>query len=336
MVVSMAEVLSQQQIDDLLGKLQSGNVDFNAIEEQSSAKKIKEYDFLSPKKFTREQLRLLENIFDSFSRLFALYLSSLLRMSCQTQVLQAEEEEYREFSNALSDSVLVGVVGMHNRDCNIEDKEILIEISRPVSFCILDRMLGGDGSGYMVDRDYTDIELSLLEYLFKQITGILKNAWSNSFELEHTLDRVETNAQMIQFIQQDESVAIVVVEVTLNELKGNVNICLPAASLEEIFKIFDSRYVKVSKKSDPKQERQRRDAIMGSLRDTPLAVSAILGKTDISLRELLSLQRGDIIPLDTRVADNSVTVNVEDQEWFTGTLGTKKKKYAVRINKILQ
>jgi flagellar motor switch protein FliM len=141
---------------------------------------------------------------------------------------------------------------------------------------------------------------------------------------------------MIQFIQQDESVAIVVVEVTLNELKGNVNICLPAASLEEIFKIFDSRYVKVSKKSDPKQERQRRDAIMGSLRDTPLAVSAILGKTDISLRELLSLQRGDIIPLDTRVADNSVTVNVEDQEWFTGTLGTKKKKYAVRINKILQ
>jgi flagellar motor switch protein FliM len=332
----MAEVLSQQQIDDLLGKLQSGNVDFNAIEEQSSAKKIKEYDFLSPKKFTREQLRLLENIFDSFSRLFALYLSSLLRMSCQTQVLQAEEEEYREFSNALSDSVLVGVVGMHNRDCNIEDKEILIEISRPVSFCILDRMLGGDGSGYMVDRDYTDIELSLLEYLFKQITGILKNAWSNSFELEHTLDRVETNAQMIQFIQQDESVAIVVVEVTLNELKGNVNICLPAASLEEIFKIFDSRYVKVSKKSDPKQERQRRDAIMGSLRDTPLAVSAILGKTDISLRELLSLQRGDIIPLDTRVADNSVTVNVEDQEWFTGTLGTKKKKYAVRINKILQ
>lgn len=332
----MAEVLSQQQIDDLLGKLQSGNVDFNAIEEQSSAKKVKEYDFLSPKKFTREQLRLLENIFDSFSRLFALYLSSLLRMSCQTQVLQAEEEEYREFNNALNDSVLVGVVGMHNKDCNIEDKQILVEISRPVSFCMLDRMLGGDGSGYMIDRDYTDIELSLMEYLFKQITGILKNAWSNSIELEHTLDRVETNSQMIQFIQQDESVAIVVVEVTLNELKGNVNICLPATSLEEIFKIFDSRYVKVLKKNDPQLEKQRREAIMDSLRDTPLTVSALLGKADVTLRDLLSLQEGDVIPLDTRVADNSVTVNVERQEWFTGTLGTKQKKYAVKINKILQ
>lgn len=331
----MAEVLSQQQIDDLLGKLQSGNVDLKAMEEQSASKKVKEYDFLSPKKFTREQLRLLENVFDSFSRLFALYLSSLLRMSCQTEVVQAEEEEYREFSNALNDSVLVGVIGMHNKECNIEDKQILVEISRPVSFFIMDRMLGGNGSGYMIDRGYTDIELSLMEYLFKQITGILKNAWSNSFDLEHTMDRVETNAQMIQFIQQDESVAIVVIEVTLNELKGNINICLPAASLEEIFKIFDSRYVKVSKKSDPKLEKQRRDAIMDSLRDTPLAVSAILGQADISLRDLLDLQSGDIIPLNTKVADRSVLVKVENQDWFNGELGARKKRYAVRINKIL-
>ena len=336
MAVGMAEVLSQQQIDELLGKLRSGNVDFKAIEEQSSAKKVKEYDFLSPKKFTREQLRLLENIFDNFSRLFALYLSSLLRMSCQTEVLQAEEEEYREFSNALSDSILVGVIGMHNKECNIDDKQILVEISRPVSFYILDRMLGGNGSGYLVDRDYTDIELSLMEYLFKRMAGILKSAWSNSFELEHTLDRVETNAQTVQFIQQDESVAIVVIEVTLNELKGNVNVCLPAASLEEIFKIFDSRYVKVSKKSDPKQEKHRRGAIMDSLRDTELTVSAVLGKADVSLRELLALQRGDVIPLHTKVSEKSIAVNVENQEWFSGELGTKEKHYAVKISKILQ
>lgn len=332
----MAEVLSQQQIDDLLGKLQSGNVDFNAIEEQSTAKKVKDYDFLSPKKFTREQLRLLENVFEGFSRLFALYLSSLLRMSCQTEILQAEEEEYREFSNALNDSILVGVIGMHNTDCNIDDKQILVEISRPVSFYILDRMLGGNGSGYMIDRDYTDIELSLMEYLFRQMADILKSAWSNSIELEHTLDRIETNSQMVQFIQQDESVAIIVMEVTLNELKGNINICLPAASLEEIFKIFDSRYVKVSKKSDPKQEKSRRNAIMSNLKDTSLTVSAILGKADVSLRDLLALQKGDVIPLSAKISEKDVTVNIENQEWFSGELGTKEKKFAIKIDKIIQ
>ena len=224
----MAEVLSQQQIDDLLGNLQSGNTNFQEIEEETSGPKVKEYDFLSPKKFTREQLKLLQNIFESFSRLFSLHMSSMLRMNCQTEVVQVEEEEYKEFGNALSDSVLIGIMGLHNEDYGIDDKQILVEMSRPISFSILDRLLGGDGSGYQVDRDYTEIELSLLDYLFRQIAPMLRDAWGNYVDVDHTMDGLETNSQLIQFIQPDESAAIVVIEVTINELKGNLNICLPA------------------------------------------------------------------------------------------------------------
>lgn len=169
----MAEVLSQQQIDELLGNLQSGNMDIKEIEEQNSSQKIKDYDFLSPKKFTREQIKLLENIFDNFARMFALNLSGLLRMNCQCEVLQVEEEEYREFSNALNDSVLVCVIGMHNKNYGIDDKQILMEMSRPISFSIIDRMLGGNGLGYAIERDYTEIEISLLNYLFNRITPSL-------------------------------------------------------------------------------------------------------------------------------------------------------------------
>ncbi|QAT50681.1 flagellar motor switch protein FliM [Caproiciproducens sp. NJN-50] len=331
----MAEVLSQQQIDDLLGSLQSGSMDFQEIEEQSSGPKVKDYDFLSPKKFTREQIRLLQNIFESFSRLFSLHLSGVLRMNCQAEVLQVEEEEYKEFGNALSDSVLIGVMGLHSAEYGIEDKQILVEMTRPISFCILDRMLGGSGTGYQVDRDYTEIELSLLNYLFQQIAPILKDAWGNYVDVEHTLDGIETNSQLIQFIQPDESAAIVVIEVTLNDLKGNINICLPASSLEEIFKIFDSKYVKINRKLDPAVEKQRREQILESLKDTPLTVSALLGKTEITLRDLLELQRGDVIPLESPVADDSVVLQVEKLRWFTGRIGVKKKNYAVKIGKVL-
>ncbi|WP_411676490.1 flagellar motor switch protein FliM [Caproicibacter sp.] len=331
----MAEVLSQQQIDDLLGSLQSGSMDFQEIEEQTSGPKVKDYDFLSPKKFTREQIRLLQNIFESFSRLFSLHLSGILRMNCQAEVLQVEEEEYKEFGNALSDSVLIGVMGLHSAEYGIEDKQILVEMSRPISFSILDRMLGGSGSGYKIDRDYTEIELSLLDYLFREIAPILKDAWANYFDVEHTMDGIETNSQLIQFIQPDESAAIVVVEVTLNELKGNLNICLPASSLEEIFKIFDSKYVKINRKLDPQQEERRREHILDSLKDTPLTVSAVLGKTEITLRDLIDLHRGDVIPLDAPAGDESVTVQVEKLKWFTGQIGVKKKKYAVKIGKVL-
>lgn len=331
----MAEVLSQQQIDELLGNLQSGNVDIKEIEEQNSSKKIKEYDFLSPKKFTREQIKLLENIFESFSRMFSLTLSGMLRMNCQSEVVQVEEEEYREFSNALSDSVLVGVIGMNSKEHGFEDKQILMEMSRPISFSILDRMLGGSGLGYAIDRNYTEIEISLLEYLFQHITPLLKDAWGSYIDVDHTMDMIETNSQLIQFIQPDESVAIVVVEVTLNDLKGNINICLPSSSLEEILKIFDSKYVKVNKKADPKEEKHRKDLILGTLKDTPLTVSAVLGKADVTLQDLVNLQVGDIIPLNSPVEGDSIVLNVEKLQWFAGTVGSKKKNYAVKIGKVL-
>lgn len=331
----MAEVLSQAQIDELLGSLQSGNVDIKEMEEQSSTKKIKEYDFASPKKFTREQLKLLNNIFDNFARLCALHLTSILRTTCQMEVIQVEEEEYREFNNALNDSVLVGIIGMHNEEHNIDDKQILMEISRPISFSMMDRMLGGNGSGYAIEREYTDIEISIMEYLLKQIVSELNNAWTNYIEIKHSLDMLETNSRLIQFIQPDESAAIVTLEVTIKELKGNINICLPAIALEEIFKIFNSKYAKQAKKGDPEQEKLRKEQIMESLKDSPLKVSAILGKSEITLKELLELQPGDIIPLNTTVSGDSIVVNVENLHWFTGTMGTKKKKYAIKIGQVL-
>ena len=328
----MAEVLSQKQIDELLGNLQKGQVDFNEIEEQSTTSKVKEYDFLSPKKFTKEQLKLLDNVFDGFIRTFSLQLSGMLRCACEMEILQVEEEEYREFNNALADSVLVGVIGMNSEEYNIEDKQILIELSRPISFSVMDRLLGGNGMGYDIQRDYTDIELSLLEYTFKQVPPLLDAAWSNYMELTHTLDMIETNSRLIQQIQPDEAVAIISIEITLDSLKGNMNICLPASSLEDIFRIFNSKYTRMPKKSDPTLEKQRKDNIIHSLKGSPLNVSAILGKTEISVGDLLSLQTGDIIPLNTPIDRDSVVLEVENTPWFTGIIGTKKKKYAVKID----
>lgn len=332
----MAEVLSQKQIDELLGNLQSGHVDLDKIEEKTTGSKVKEYDFMSPKKFTREQLKLLDTVFDGFARMFSLQVAGMLRSSCQMQILQVEEEEYREFNNALSDSVLVGVIGMHNEEIRIDDKQILIEISRPISFSIMDRMLGGNGSCYSIERDYTDIEISLLDYLFKQIAPLLNNAWNNYIELHHTIDMIETNSRLIQMIQPDEAVAIVAIEVTMENLKGNMNICLPASALQEIFRVFNSKYVKIPQKEDPESEKQRKDNIMHSIKNSPLKIAAILGKAEINLKDLLSLQAGDIIPLDSLVEKNTVILEVEDSPWFTGVIGSKKKKYAVKIDKTIQ
>lgn len=329
----MAEVLSQQQIDELLGNYKSGNVDLET--ESDSSKKVKPYDFMSPKKFSRDQRKLLRSVYEGFGKSLSLQLAGMLRTSCQVEVLQVEEEEFKEYSNALGDNVLMGAFGMLNQENQIEDKQILMEVSRPLSFSILDRLLGGNGSGFNIDRDYTELELAIYDYWFRQIPPLLDNAWSNYVELQHSLDGIETNARMLQSVQPDESVAIVLMEVTMDNFKGNINICISFNALEEIYRVFQSKYIRLRKKTDPDQEKQRRQHIMGALEDAPVEVTALLGEGEISLHEVLGLQVGDVISLSSTLNDRSVHLAVEGCPWFKGQAGTLKKDYAVRISELL-
>ncbi|MFA0815036.1 MAG: flagellar motor switch protein FliM [Anaerofustis sp.] len=333
----MAEVLSQQQIDELLGNLLSGDVDLDEIKEQTGKTKVKEYDFRSPKKFTREQVKLLGNIHENFAKLSSSQLSNLLRLNFEMEVLQTEEQQFYEFNNALEDSVLMGFIDLQKNETDEDRQQIIMEIARPISFFIIDRLLGGAGGTAetyaAIDRGYTDIELSLMKYFLCQFVAIIKHSWSNYFEVDPALDYIETNSRMIQSISPDETVVIVVMEVTIEDLVGTINICLPKTTLDIIFKAFETKFakpVRVGGGSDAKSE-IRRKAIMDKLNDSPLQMKGILGKTEITLQELLNLEVGDVIPLGTSTESNKILVNVENIPWFYGSFGTKNNKYAVKI-----
>ena len=294
----MAEILSQAQIDELLASFQANPVDIAKIEN----KKVRDYDFLSPKLFSRGNLKLLESVFHDFIKVFTVQLTGMLRSTCRMEIVQIEEQKYREYNNALSDSVLVGVISMNSEEHSIENKQYLVDIDRHISFLIIDHMLGGRGGDYRIEREYTDIELTLIQYLFGQMMPIFRTAWSPHLIVEHSLDSVVTNSRLLQFIQPDESVAIVVIELTIGETKGNITVCLPSGSLEEIFRVYNSKFARPARKTD--------------------------------LRELNLLEAGDVLLLQSppKGGRDSVVVNVEGQPWFSGVLGTRRNKYAVRID----
>lgn len=331
----MAEVLSQKQIDELLGNLQSGGKDIITIQEESASKKYKEYDFRSPKRITRDQIKLLDSIFENFARLFALQISSMLRVGCEAELISLEEQQYYEFSNALNDSVLIGFFDL-NKERKIEDKEMLMEMSRPLSYSIIDRLLGGNGEGYNIEKDYTDIELSIIQYIFSKTDAVLSHSWSNYIDVDASFESIETNSRLIQSISPDETVVIIVIEVTLRALKEKINICLPSQALNLIFKSFENKFARVSRKGDTEIEDQRKQLIMGSLNQSPLTVAGMLGETTIKLEDLLNLQKGDIIPLNTSAQGNAIEITVDGATWFKGDLGIKKKKYAVKIGTVLK
>ena len=156
----MADVLSQNEIDALLKQLSTGELDADDFTETKSVK-VKEYDFSRPAKFSKEHLRTLEIIFEHYGRLLSSNLPAYLRKNVQVEVMNSEAVTYSEFSNALSNPVLLGVVNMAPLSGNI-----IIEIATNLGYAIIDRLLGGVGEPLEKKREFSEIELSILEKIF--------------------------------------------------------------------------------------------------------------------------------------------------------------------------
>ena len=153
----MGEVLSQQEIDNLLAALSTGELDANEIQE-TEEKPVKDYDFKRPVKFSKEHLRTLEIIFEHYGRLLATNLQVYLRKNVQVSVNSSETVTFSEFSNALSSPVILSIVNFAPLSGNI-----IMELSLNTGYAIIDRMLGGQGTALEKAKDFSEIEMAILE-----------------------------------------------------------------------------------------------------------------------------------------------------------------------------
>jgi flagellar motor switch protein FliM len=134
----VGDVLSQSQIDELLNSFSNeGTKAFDNLDQEANEKKIKKYDFKMPKKFTKEQLKMITDIYETYSRLLSSYLTSITRLYCQVKVLQVEEQRYFEFNNALPDYVFMGTVNLGIEDKEIVDSDCIIQISNTMTLFIM-------------------------------------------------------------------------------------------------------------------------------------------------------------------------------------------------------
>lgn len=327
----MAEILSQSQIDELLNNLSSGDVDIKEIE--TSEKKIKEYDFRSPKKITKETIKLLKGVYENYCRMVTSRLTSMLRLVCDVTVEQVEESIYHEYNNALDDYVLMGLINVNYPDDTSADSQILMEFSKPLSFVIIDRLLGGSGNEYENLRDYTDIELSLLSNVLRQMVPMMGVSWESTIEISTELAKIETNSRFIQSINYNDTVVIVVLNVKLNESIGKITLCIPSNIVSEIMKKADI-FSKTNKKKLDQSIEEQKETIMGSIKSSKLTITGVLGKAQATLQDVVNMQVGDLLILDKPV-NSYVDVNVDGEKWFEGTWGTRKNKGVIKIKNII-
>lgn len=323
----MSEVLSQQEIDNLLAALSTGELDANEIQENEE-KQVKDYDFKRPVKFSKEHLRTLEIIFEHYGRLLSTNLQVHLRKNVQVTVNSSETVTFSEFSNALSSPVILSIINFAPLPGNI-----LMELSLNIGYVIIDRMLGGQGTPLERTKDFSEIEMAILEKILVVCMQLLRDPWKNVVEINPVLDRIETNPQFAQIIAPSDMIAIVTLNIKIGEVEGMMNLCLPYFTLEDIMDNLNTKfwYSTIHDANDV----DYRENLEALVKRVNVPIRALLGTSSISVNDFMNLQLGDIIRLDSEI-NGDLVVYVGNIKKFTAVPGSSKEKYAVQVTSVLE
>lgn len=323
----MGEVLSQSEIDSLLAALSTGELDTDKITQQDE-KQVKNYDFARPAKFSKEHLRTLEFIFEHYGRLLSTTLPVYVRKHVQVSVVSSETVVFSEFSNALINPVILGVVNF-----NPLPGTVIIDLASNLGFAMIDRMLGGQGVPLKKGRDFSEIELTIIEKIITICMQLMREPWKSVVEIEPFLEKVETNPQFAQLISPTDMIAIVTLNIKIGDVEGLMNICLPYFTLEDVMDKLNTKYwFSTIKDSDDENFEQYVEMMIRKV-DVPIKVQ--LGANTITVNDFGNLQCGDIIRLDTKT-DSELSVYVGNIRKFTALPGTSDDKYAVRVTSVIR
>ncbi len=324
----MGEVLSQNEIDELLNALNAGELDVEDYKTNSAVKQIKDYDFARPSKFAKEHLRTLEIIFEHYSRLVSTTLPAYLRHSCVVDVINSEAVAYSEFSNALSNPILLGII-----DFAPLKGSIVMDVSVNIGYAIIDRLLGGKGEALEKERDFSEIELAIIEKMMTILIELMIEPWKNVVELDPLLEKIETNSQFAQVISPNEVIALVTLNLKIGKVEGLVNICIPYICVESVLDKLNTKYwFSTMRKTNVEIYTE---IIEKQISASKIPIKAIFGSTSITIKDFVNLQAGDIIKLNQKV-DDELDILIGDIKKFHAKPGIKDGHTAIKITSVVR
>lgn len=321
------DVLSQSEIDSLLSALTSGSVDLDSMTRDSGEYKIKVYDFKRPDKFSKDQLRAIQMIHESFARQLTTVMSTLVRSMISAEVASVDQLAYEEFVNSLVQPTVIGTLEMYPFNGNA-----LIEINPNLVFAIIDRLLGGKGDFSGKTRELTDIEKTVTERVLMRMLELLEESWSTVVDVRFRFESMESNPFFVQICPPRDMVLLVIMKLKVGDVEGMISLCIPYFLMEPIIDKLSSQqwFVSTSRKSDDSV----RENLVRSLERVKIPMAIELGHTVLSLADVYNLEAGDVIRLDEAMNDE-MDVRVGNCVRFKARPGTVDGRLAAEVSRVL-
>ncbi|MGD6816159.1 flagellar motor switch protein FliM [Metabacillus sp. 84] len=317
------EILSQSEIDALLSAITTGEMDAEELKREDAEKKIKTYDFKRALRFSKDQIRSLTRIHENFARLLTTYFSAQLRTYIQISVASVDQVPYEEFVRSMPKMTILNIFEVQPLE-----GRIVMEVNPNIAYAMMDRVMGGAGSGFNKIDTLTEIETRIMSSLFEKSLDNYREAWSSIAEMEPDMQEFEVNPQFIQMVSPNETVIVISLTAQVGDTSGMINLCIPHVVLEPIIPKLSVHYWMQSDRKEPNA--LETEALQKRVELTEITLSAELGSSEITIHEFMELQAGDIIQMDQPIG-KPLLIKVGDKPKFTGQPGKLNRKLAVQV-----
>lgn len=328
----MSDILSQGEIDALL---QSLNTSESGSDGAAPAPKpisrsngrtlaplaYEVYDFRRPDKFSKEQLRTLQMLHETFSRLAGTNLSAYLRNSVHIDLISLEQVPYEEYLRSINQSVftitsLPPLTG-----------QSVLEVEFSLVFTMLDKMLGGPGRA--IDRTVlTEIEEPLVRQIIERLLVSLKASWEGVVVVNPCVEGLETSAQFVQIAPPSDIVVSILFEVRIGDVRGAMSLCIPYMVLKPITAKLSSQKWFVT--GQRRHTAQSRNQLVAHVENTAVDCAVQLGTADVTVRDFINLKSGDVVVLDQK-KDRDLIMKVAGSSKYLGVPALEGKNVVFTI-----
>jgi flagellar motor switch protein FliM len=322
--------LTQEEIDALLKAVPELTGEAPRPPKQDGNGRVRRYDFRTPDRFSKEQVRILQMVYSTFGRHFSGALSAALRTAVQVAFVHIEQSTFGDFSESLPEAAITAVVTMEPLP-----GRCLVQLELPVVLAAIDRLLGGRGKPVKAEgeRELSDIEAKLIRHLLRHLENATREAWAALLDIRPAVTDISARSQVLQVALPTDAAVMVVFEVRMGEVAGMMTVCLPYELLKPVApKLTPQAWITAGSVS-PQEE--VRELLEYHVERVPVSVRAVLGMATLRMRDLLSLSPGDVVVLDSLIGDE-VEIYVEQERKYTGWPGLIRNRRAVKVARVLE
>ena len=330
----MPDILDQSEVDALLAAVDSGTIEeehrearvFSRHRRDGENTEVREYDFKRPERVSKDQMRALQTLHETFARNFGASLSGFLRTIIEVKVATCEQMTYSEFISSLPNPTSFNLIQSDKLE-----GQMCLEISPLIIYPIIDRLLGGTSTDLFIpQRPMTLIETRLIGNVTARGLAALSEAWASIKQMAFSITATESNPQLVQIVPPNEVVVVLGFELKMSNRAGTMNLCIPYNVMEPVIEDLSAQ----SWFSTMKNQRSKsiEDQISQGLSRAGLRITGMLAETTITLSDLMNMSPGDLVVTD-KPANQPVVLWVEGEKKFLGQIGQYKGKRALRITR---